>query len=99
MATEKLLNQVINKFNSLLFLSPEEKEQRLALIYRATPEGLLELLDVFKEAYLKQKKYLRILCESDPKFAKDFYKLLKKGEAETRAGKKLRGLKKKINKT
>lgn len=96
MPAKKLLNQVLKRFNSLLFLTPEERETRQAKIANASPEGLAELLNVFEQAHEKQKKYLKILCESDPDFAKSFYTMIRKGETEMRAEKKLRGLKSKI---
>ena len=89
MAPKKLLDRVLQRFNSLLFFSPEEREQRLGAIQNATPEGLVELLKVFDEARAEQEKYIRTLCDADPEFAENFYKMMKKGQTEIRVKKKL----------
>ena len=79
-----------------MFFSPEEKEARYQLIMHATPEGLTELLNVFEQAFSKQKSYLQTICENDPKFARNFYMIIKKGETETKTKKELKGVKKNI---
>lgn len=93
MATKKLLDRVLQRFGSLLFFSPEEREQRLDAIKKATPEGLVELLKVFDEAHAEQEKNIRALCDADPEFAENFYKMMKKGQTEIRVKKKLRKMK------
>ena len=99
MATQKLLKKVLRRFNSLLFFSPDEKDARLQLILHASPDGLVELLNVFEQAFSKQNKYLQAICESDPQFAKNFYVMMEKGVTEQKTRKKLRGAKKEIKNT
>jgi len=81
---EKLRNEVLALFNSLIMFTAEEHAQRIEQIKIMPQDGLEKLLEVFQDAFAEQTKQMRDLFVAAPNLPKKIYVALRQNGVLTK---------------
>lgn len=77
-SVEKLRNEVLALFNSLVIFTAEEHKQRIDQIKNLPEKGLEQLRRIFSDAQVEQIKQMRQLFPLEPDLPKKMYVSMRK---------------------